>query len=208
MSIVVLTTTDEEEYQIEEQLASQIGVVAQCLTNEKKEVRVSVAVSAEQLDKVLFFLESQCHDGDESFVEDEDIPSLLQASTDLQIPSLQSYCESCLKREFILREIPWEVVCSHTSDEDCWLVIDYCIYDVSRWLPKHPGGVTLLNGLGKDATYYFELYHRSAHAFKLLKKYFVGYLKKSDYHLLPPCEAPSENFLCILREKRGHPVPP
>ena len=41
----------------------------------------------------------------------------------------------------------------HNAQEDCWLVIDGQIYDVSKWAAKHhPGGAIIFKFAGKDAT--------------------------------------------------------
>jgi len=51
-------------------------------------------------------------------------------------------------------------VAKHNKLEDCWIVIYGKVYDVSKFLPDHPGGTkVILNFAGKDATPGFEPIH-------------------------------------------------
>ena len=44
-------------------------------------------------------------------------------------------------------------VAKHAQTKDCWIVIDGEVYDVSKWLSRHPGGVRVLRHYaGEDAT--------------------------------------------------------
>jgi len=46
-----------------------------------------------------------------------------------------------------------EEVNNHSSESDCWIIIDENVYDISKYLPIHPGGKKImLNYLGKDAS--------------------------------------------------------
>jgi len=46
-------------------------------------------------------------------------------------------------------------VAKHNSVDDCWLVIKGTVYDVTTYIPKHPGGQEILRGCGRDATELF-----------------------------------------------------
>ena len=48
-----------------------------------------------------------------------------------------------------------EEVAQHSTHEDCWFVINDRVYDVSTYSPRHPGGDTIYEGCGKDATELF-----------------------------------------------------
>ena len=37
-----------------------------------------------------------------------------------------------------------EEVKEHTREEDCWLVIDGHVYDVTKFLDEHPGGFDII----------------------------------------------------------------
>jgi cytochrome b involved in lipid metabolism len=47
-------------------------------------------------------------------------------------------------------------VALHNTKEDCWMVLSGKVYDVTAMVDRHPGGDTLVEGCGKDATEMFE----------------------------------------------------
>jgi cytochrome b involved in lipid metabolism len=47
-------------------------------------------------------------------------------------------------------------VAKHDNVDDCWLVLDGKVYDVTEFVSSHPGGKAILEGCGKDATELFE----------------------------------------------------
>uniref|UniRef100_A0A2P2JTH5 Uncharacterized protein MANES_18G044000 n=1 Tax=Rhizophora mucronata TaxID=61149 RepID=A0A2P2JTH5_RHIMU len=63
----------------------------------------------------------------------------------------------------------------HKSKEDCWLVIDGKVLNVSKFLEEHPGGdEVLIQSAGKDATKEFKDVGHSKAAQDLIRKYQVG----------------------------------
>ena len=49
--------------------------------------------------------------------------------------------------------IPWEEIKRHNARNDMWIVVDGQIYDVTRWLRKHPGGARIIGHFaGEDAS--------------------------------------------------------
>lgn len=47
-------------------------------------------------------------------------------------------------------------VAKHNTESDCWLILDNKVYDVTNFIPSHPGGKAIVEGCGKDATRLFE----------------------------------------------------
>ncbi|KAJ3110052.1 hypothetical protein HDU96_006942 [Phlyctochytrium bullatum] len=106
----------------------------------------------------------------------------------------------------------WEDVSSHNTREDCWMVIDKKVYDITKFLDEHPGGEEVLleqagkigkvgkrcssevqevdfSIIGTDATEAFEEIGHSDDARDLLKKFYKGDLADSGK---PPAKAPSK----------------
>jgi len=47
-------------------------------------------------------------------------------------------------------------VARHDSAEDCWLILEDVVYDITPFVAAHPGGDVMLRGCGKDATWFFQ----------------------------------------------------
>nr|prf cytochrome b2 1-103 [Saccharomycetales] len=51
-------------------------------------------------------------------------------------------------------------VAKHNKPDDCWVVINGYVYDLTRFLPNHPGGQDVIKfNAGKDVTAIFEPLH-------------------------------------------------
>jgi cytochrome b involved in lipid metabolism len=57
-------------------------------------------------------------------------------------------------------------VSTHATKDDCWLILDNGVYDVTSFIPSHPGGDKILRGCGQDATAMFSQHPESAKALK------------------------------------------
>merc|ERR1712066_204799 len=56
----------------------------------------------------------------------------------------------------------------HSSESDCWCIVGDEVYDVTKFLPDHPGGKkAIMLFAGKDATEEFDMLHDR----KVIKKY-------------------------------------
>lgn len=56
----------------------------------------------------------------------------------------------------------------HNSEDSCWMVLHGTVYDITSFLPKHPGGRSiLLKNSGQDATVAFD----SVHPVEILEEY-------------------------------------
>jgi cytochrome b involved in lipid metabolism len=53
-----------------------------------------------------------------------------------------------------------EDIAMHNGEESCWTAVSGNVYDVTTWIPQHPGGPQrILAMCGKDATAAFEGQH-------------------------------------------------
>jgi cytochrome b involved in lipid metabolism len=56
--------------------------------------------------------------------------------------------------------ITLEEVAKHTTKEDCWVVVNGDVLNVTNFLSEHPGGeLAILTFAGKDATEEFNMIH-------------------------------------------------
>ncbi|KAF3321758.1 Cytochrome B5 isoform D [Carex littledalei] len=64
----------------------------------------------------------------------------------------------------------------HTSRDDCWLLINGKVYDVTKFLEDHPGGeeVLLHASASGDATDAFENVGHSTAAVSMMESYLIG----------------------------------
>lgn len=49
-----------------------------------------------------------------------------------------------------------EEVAAHNTENDCWIIIGGSIYDVTTFIPAHPGGEEILRACGTDGTVLFQ----------------------------------------------------
>lgn len=71
-----------------------------------------------------------------------------------------------------------EEVGKHNTREDCWIVVDGSVYDVTTYVDDHPGGDSILNNAGKDSS---EGVHGPQHPvsmYDVLALYKIGELSK------------------------------
>ena len=47
----------------------------------------------------------------------------------------------------------------HTSQDDCWFVVDGKVYDVTNWLAQHPGGGAVILGASADPSSSSAMFH-------------------------------------------------
>jgi predicted heme/steroid binding protein len=67
-------------------------------------------------------------------------------------------------------------IASHNSAASCWMAIRGKVYDVTRYIKKHPGGNAILRGCGEDATGEFEGIrgHLKQKTLDILPGYYLG----------------------------------
>ena len=76
------------------------------------------------------------------------------------------------------REYSAEEVAKHSTPDDCWMVIEGKVYDVSEYVDEHPGGDAILNKAGEDATEGFKGPQHPPRVWDELSEYYIGVLEK------------------------------
>ncbi|MBA0682291.1 hypothetical protein Goari_024021 [Gossypium aridum] len=85
-----------------------------------------------------------------------------------------------------------EEASQHNTKDDCWVVIDGKVYDVTPYLDEHPGGDdVVLAATGKDATDDFEDAGHSKSAKELMLNFCIGELDTSA-PIIPELEIASK----------------
>ena len=68
-----------------------------------------------------------------------------------------------------------EEVAKHKSEDDCWCIINGKVYDITKFLPDHPGGKKApLLLAGGDATEEFDMLHKPEILDKYAGEYLIG----------------------------------
>lgn len=68
-------------------------------------------------------------------------------------------------------------VSKHNTESDCWQIIDNKVYNLTAFVPNHPGGMKkIIEWCGKDSTKIFNLQH-SPETKNLLGQYFLSDLQ-------------------------------
>ena len=62
----------------------------------------------------------------------------------------------------------YEEIAKHNKATDCWVVIDDNVYDVTQFVPRHPGGNMIYLNAGRESTRLFESYHKRSVKYKEL----------------------------------------
>ena len=78
----------------------------------------------------------------------------------------------------IYKQYTLEEIAKHNTKSDAWIVIEGKVANITKWIPKHPGGDVIMKGVGKDATKMFKSIGHDEYAKKMLNKYQIGILKK------------------------------
>jgi cytochrome b involved in lipid metabolism len=74
-------------------------------------------------------------------------------------------------------------VAKHNNENDCWIVIDGKVYDVTSYIESHPGGRALVNFCGQDGSLAFATKGKknkphSPAAYEILKTLYIGDLSQ------------------------------
>ncbi|KAN0031691.1 hypothetical protein ACTFIV_005556 [Dictyostelium citrinum] len=89
-----------------------------------------------------------------------------------------------------------EEVSKHNKKDDCWIIVNNKVYDMTEYLLYHPGGPNLLfKCAGRDATDDFEGMFHSRNAKAILERFYIGKASSSSSSmLLSPNYKPPPSF--------------
>lgn len=78
--------------------------------------------------------------------------------------------------------ISLEEVAKHSKKDDCYMIIEKKVYDLTSYIDKHPGGIIITRFCGKDGTQAFNSRGKnkephSPKAREILKNYYIGDLE-------------------------------
>ena len=71
----------------------------------------------------------------------------------------QSESLEVIRRSEELKYYSWCEIIKHDKPDDCWIVIQGKVYDVTKLLDIHPGGRMILDGAGGECTFMWHSYH-------------------------------------------------
>ena len=74
-------------------------------------------------------------------------------------------------KKYTLKEVK-----KHNKKNDAWVIYKKGVYNITKWIPLHPGGDVILYGLGKDMTKMFDMVGHSVFAKNKLETYKIGYI--------------------------------
>ena len=78
------------------------------------------------------------------------------------------------------KKITKSEVSLHNKRDDCWIIVEGKVYDVSQFMNQHVGGDDVIfNNAGGDATEQFLTQHHPCVMDSLPAQFFKGFLQKS-----------------------------
>lgn len=73
----------------------------------------------------------------------------------LEVSSWGKVDPSTVKKAEVSGPITKTEVAKHASENDCWTIINGSVYDITSYIPRHPGGKNILSACGTDGTNLF-----------------------------------------------------
>ncbi|ROT36561.1 molybdopterin binding oxidoreductase [Sodiomyces alkalinus F11] len=63
-----------------------------------------------------------------------------------------------------------------------WITYEDKVYDITDWIPAHPGGDVILRAAGGSIDAYWDIFsiHKSPHVYEILAHYLIGYVDVAD----------------------------
>ena len=81
------------------------------------------------------------------------------------------------------RKIRLSDVHKHGPDaERVWVIKDDRVYDITEWIPSHPGGEVILRAAGGKIDQYWKIFtiHQKKEVYDILEEYFIGVVDPQD----------------------------
>lgn len=94
-------------------------------------------------------------------------------------PGGQAFAESPAEP----RKIRLSEVHEHGSDAaEVWVVKGDRVYDITEWIPNHPGGEVILRAAGGNIDQYWKIFaiHQKQDVYDILEQYFIGVVDPQD----------------------------
>jgi cytochrome b involved in lipid metabolism len=115
------------------------------------------------------------------------------------------------QQEKAARIISRKEVAQHNEIDDLWIIVDDKVYDVTKFVDKHPGGEVIARNAGSDATRGFFGIQHPERAFVELEDYLIGRVpdnEKTRFFDLKELEEKynTEDELYIIINGRVHDV--
>ncbi|CAH0000128.1 unnamed protein product [Clonostachys byssicola] len=79
------------------------------------------------------------------------------------------------------------------SSGNPWIVHGTKVYDITDWVPAHPGGDVILRAAGGSIDRYWDIFaiHKSQYVYDILSQYLIGYVDSAD--LTPDGSRPAQS---------------
>ena len=74
----------------------------------------------------------------------------------------------------IRNDIKVQEVSKHNVKDDCWIIVDGKVYDVTDYVDDHPGGDSILNNAGNDSTVGVHGPQHPESVWEVLKLFYIG----------------------------------
>ncbi|PHH69346.1 hypothetical protein CDD82_7818 [Ophiocordyceps australis] len=71
----------------------------------------------------------------------------------------------------------------HGPDSDSpWVIYGDKVYDITQWIPAHPGGQVILHAAGGSIEPYWNIFtiHKNDYVYEILSNYCIGYVHQAD----------------------------
>jgi hypothetical protein len=207
-NLIDIKTNDGEYFPVHRKLLRPCIALTKPVRTPGSGITAAVDIDTLTFDRVLIFSEAHVLNKSLPSFGIHLVPPLKEAAEKLQFGSLVEWCEKRLGDSASRRK--WhsytEIERRNNSGEEVLLIMDGMVFDVTNWLPEHPGGSTIipLQAINIDSSRFFEVYHASRESFIYLREFYAGELLPSDRDIVPRSDVePSDDFLAQLRQWTG-----